>query len=62
MFLFSVSSKKTLCVGRHSWDFKFKQGTKEPFVVCEICGHAEKVRCQSDYQKQVLLERFFSNE
>lgn len=59
MYLFNSSSKKTLCISGHSWNLKFKQGTNDLFVVCSICGHAEKVRYQSDYQKQILLEDFF---
>jgi len=43
---------------KHVWRLKFKQGTRELFVVCVICSHKEKVTWYSDYQEQVLSKEF----
>ena len=54
--LYTPKNKK--CSNEHYWRPKFKQGTRELFVVCAICNHAEKVHWYSDYQEQVLSEEF----
>jgi len=59
MWVLRRSENKKCSIAGHFWVLKFKQGTKEPFVVCSVCGHSEKVSYQSDYQKQILLEKFF---
>ena len=57
--LFLCPRKNKKCSGQHVWRPKFKQGTKELYVVCAVCDHKEKVTWYSDYQKQILIEEFF---
>ena len=58
MWLLDIKKHKK-CSGQHVWRPKFKQGTKELYVVCVVCKNKEKVTWYSDYQKQILLEEFF---
>ena len=54
--LYNQKNKK--CSSQHDWRLKFKQGTRELFVVCVICDHKEKVTWYSDYQEQILCKEF----
>jgi len=58
MWLLDIKKHKK-CSGQHVWRPKFKQGTKELYVVCVVCDHKEKVHWYSDYQEQVLSKDFF---
>ena len=55
-----ILSKKThkKCSNQHVWVPKFKQGTRDLYVVCVVCDHKEKVTWYSDYQELVLSEEF----
>lgn len=54
------NSKHKKCSNQHVWRPKFKQGTRELFVVCVVCDHKEKVTWYSDSQEQSFIENFMS--
>ena len=59
MWILSKNNHKK-CSNQHVWRPKFKQGTRELFVVCVVCEHKEKVTWYSDFQRQSFLESFMT--